>query len=425
MDRQPAGTRISYGARRLAGRLSVLALVGVVVTAAAFPDWAADAERSQALPAAESACVPVGQWRLPEDGSLVPATSAGIVDRALAAGVVLLGESHDNAEHHRWQLQVLAALYVRQPNLLIALEMFPRRVQPTLDRWVAGELDERAFLAEADWQHVWSFDPSLYLPIFHFARMNRIPLVAVNVERGLVRKVSEQGFAAVPAAEREGVDVPAPPLRAYEDMLFDSWLAHLEDEEGAAKKRDRTDPEFLRFLESQLVWDRAMAQGIANAAAAHPGAVIAGLMGSGHLANGWGVPHQLQALGKRRPLVLLPFDPDGDCKQLTSGLADGAFGVSPPPRVAEPPRPRLGVLLRSGDGEGALIMAVTPGSLAERTGLRVGDRIVAVAGRPAEDSADVADTVRRQAPGTWLPLEVLRDGERLELVARFPADPHR
>jgi len=76
-------------------------------------------------------------------------------------------------------------------------------------------------------------------------------------------------------------------------------------------------------------------------------------------------------------------------------------------------------------GEGALIVAVTPGSVAERTGLQVGDRIVSVAGRPAEDSADVAETVQRQAPGTWLPLEVLRDGERLELVARFPADPHR
>ncbi len=410
--------------RRPGGRLALLLLLAVAVTASATPDRLGVARGTAADTSPGQACVPVGQWRLQENGSLRAAAGSEVVDLARSAGVVLLGESHDNAEHHRWQLQTLAALHAEHPRLVIALEMFPRRVQPVLDRWVAGELDEKSFLAEADWQHVWMFDPSLYLPIFHFARMNRIPLVAVNVDRDLVRKVSDQGFAAVPRAEREGVGAPAPALRAYEDMLFDSWLEHLTEDDPEAEERERTDPEFRRFLESQLVWDRAMAQGVAEASERHRGAVVAGLMGSGHVVNGWGVPYQLQSIGSPRPLVLLPFDPHDDCARLAGGLADGAFGVAAPPPVAQPPRLRLGVMLHSAE-EGALIVAVTPGSVAERTGLQVGDRIVSVAGRPAEDSADVAETVQRQAPGTWLPLEVLRDGERLELVARFPADPHR
>jgi uncharacterized iron-regulated protein len=65
--------------------------------------------------------------------------------------------------------------------MLLGLEMFPRRAQPVLDRWVAGELTEAELLTQTEWSKVWGFDPSLYLPLFEFARMNRVPMVALNV----------------------------------------------------------------------------------------------------------------------------------------------------------------------------------------------------------------------------------------------------
>ena len=43
---------------------------------------------------------------------------------------VLLGESHANAEHHRWQLHTLAGLNAHHSELVVGFEMFPRRVQP-------------------------------------------------------------------------------------------------------------------------------------------------------------------------------------------------------------------------------------------------------------------------------------------------------
>jgi hypothetical protein len=36
--------------------------------------------------------------------------------------------------------------------------------------------------------------------------------------------------------------------------------------------------------------------------------------------------------------------------------------------------------------------------------------------------ADLVTIVRRQAPGTWLPLAVRRGEQSLEVVARFPAE---
>ena len=89
-------------------------------------------------------CVPIGMW-------MDPAKEDGIADEALYARmarrpVVLLAESHTSAEHHRWQLHAIAALHARESNMVLGFEMFPRRVQPILDRWVAGALTREAFL---------------------------------------------------------------------------------------------------------------------------------------------------------------------------------------------------------------------------------------------------------------------------------------
>jgi uncharacterized iron-regulated protein len=407
-------------------------MVVLAAGAVAAAGLSASGPPAPAKPAATAdACVPVGAWRIAAEKAPADASTEDIVTRALAAGAVLLGESHDSAEHHRWQLQTLAALHARHPDLVIALEMFPRRAQGALDRWVAGELDEQAFLRESGWREVWGHDPALYLPIFHFARMNRIPLVAVNVNRSLTRAVSEKGLAAVPKSEREGVGDPAPALPAYEDMVFDSWREHLPGDAAhgslaRTERSGRNQPEFRRFLESQLLWDRAIAEGMAAAAARHPDAVVVGLMGAAHVMHGWGVSHQLQALGRPAPLALLPFERDADCATLAGGpaerLADAVFGVAAPPRAAAPARPRLGITLEPAAG-GVGIAEVANGSIARRAGLEKGDVILVIAGRTPKSAADVAAAVMRQAPGTWLPIEVQRGEQRLELVARFPPAP--
>ena len=392
-------------------------IVGAAALATASGSGNIDGEPASG---AAHACVPVANWVMPSAGGGRATTLDALLERAAEARVVLLGESHDSHEHHRWQLQVITALHASHPELVIALEMFPRRVQPALDRWVAGEIDEAEFLRASEWHRVWSFDPALYLPIFHFARMNRIPLVAINVDRTLVQAVSEQGLAAIPASEREGVGEPAPATAAYEDMLFESWRDHLPSDPPQGHSATRQDAEFRRFVESQLVWDRAMAQGIADAADRNPGAVVAGLMGSGHVIHGWGVPHQLQQMGRDAPLTLLPWDREADCAELIDGVADAVFGLAAPPRPATPSRPRLGITLEPAE-EGVRIGEVTAGSIAERTGLRKGDLIIEIAGVRPQQSIQVAAAVARQAPGTWLPLKVRRGSRSLEFVAKFPA----
>ncbi|HSG23976.1 MAG TPA: PDZ domain-containing protein, partial [Azonexus sp.] len=82
--------------------------------------------------------------------------------------------------------------------------------------------------------------------------------------------------------------------------------------------------------------------------------------------------------------------------------------------------PRLGVALE--DKEGTVrVQSITAGSLAERSGFVVGDRLIEVAGKPALNTSTVISAIRRQPPGTWLPLRVQRGETALDLVVRFPA----
>lgn len=372
-----------------------------------------------AASAAVADCVPVATWVSPGPAGAQPIAAAELLARLARQSVVLLGEAHDNAEHHRWQLQTLTVLHALRPDMVLAFEMFPRRAQPVLERWVSGELTETEFLAAAEWRRVWNFDPQLYLPIFHFARMNRVPMVALNVDREFTRTVTAKGFDAVPVEQREGVTRPAAPTADYLDFLLPVYGSH-ERPVRDAKKADRDDPAFLRFVESQQVWDRAMAQGIAAASARQTTPLVVAIIGTGHLAHGYGVPHQLEDLGVANVAWLLPWEHGGDCGRLTAGYADAVFGMAAKRATGNASRrPRLGVMIEA-SGDGVRIQRVEKGSIAEAAGIREGDIVGEAAGVPVKESGDLIAVVQRQAPGTWLPLKVKREDGTLDIIAKFP-----
>lgn len=363
---------------------------------------------------AHPGCVPEGEWAVPGGARVAPAE---ILARAANARIALLGESHDSADDHRWELHTIAALAALRPKLVLGFEMFPRRVQPALDRWVAGELNEEDFLKASDWSHVWGYDAAFYLPLFHFARMHRFPMIALNVERDFVRAVGANGLASVPADKREGVSEPAPASAAYLSRLFDSYAQHPEEKKSAAA---RTDPEFKHFVEAQLVWDRAMAQALADAAARSPDTLIVGVMGARHIAHGDGVPHQLESLGIKRVLSLLPWDHEADCAEFSADLASAVYGLPyAPAAAAAPPRPLLGIAIEAAP-DGIRVLGVNAGSIAEASGLKVQDVITEAAGRPVRKPEELKAIVVGMAPGTWLPLKAKRAGKTIELLAKFP-----
>jgi len=354
--------------------------------------------------------------------------------------IVLLGESHTATEHHLWQAQMLASLHAHNPNILVGFEAFPRAVQPSLERWSKGDLSESHFLENTRWNEVWRYDPKLYMPLFHFARQNRIPIIALNVERQLISRVSKVGWDAIPETAREGLTDPAQASEGYRLALakvYQEKLKHgIEPVGGNVDKyKELPEPsetqidlpfimgstEFGRFVAAQLTWDRAMAEAMAKAKNETPGALVIGVLGRGHIEHGYGVPHQLADLGLSDVSILLPVEVGEACERIPIGIADAVFLVDGDEITRHKlKKPKLGILIETAE-DGVRVLKVMVGSIAEAAELAAGDIVKNAAGLPVKQFSELVEIIQRQAPGTWLPLDIRRGDQELEIVAKFPA----
>lgn len=269
-----------------------------------------------------------GTWFDPQARARI--SQGEVIARAAQSQAVLLGETHDIAEIHRWQLHVTVALHTLQPGLAVGFEMFPVRVQPVLDAWVAGRLSTAQFLVEVEWSEVWGFDSALYLPLFHFCRQQRVPMLALNCYRNLVRRVRVEGWAAIPEAERDGMTPAKPATEAYRQYLR-ALMTGMREAGTPAPVREISDG----FINAQQTWDRAFACNIEKALRAGAPLVV-GIIGRGHLEFGHGTPYQLRDLGVERLSVLLPAGPEDRPRDRATGIADAIFKLDEP----EPRQPR-------------------------------------------------------------------------------------
>ncbi len=367
----------------------------------------------------------IAQWIDPASGE----TLAGeqVFKRLGSARIVLLGESHTTLAHHRWQHYMLSALHSRNSNMMVGFEMLPRSKQSVLDAWSAGKLTEKEFLGQSDWQRIWSYDVGLYLPLLNFARLNRLPTIALNIDRELVSQVGEKGWQSLTEEQRLGLGDPAPASDDYRNSLAQLYAYKLsldsetEDNKTSEPNLDEVlgSDAFSNFVEAQLTWDRAMAEALAAAHRRDPTALVVGIIGRGHLEYGYGVPHQLADMGIYDVDVLLPLDANENCDPVPAKLASAVFVVDAESDAPVSAKPRLGVMIESSD-DGVRVMQVVADSVAAKSGLRVGDVIQSAAGFETMTNSALIEIIQRQAPGTWLPLKLLRGDKSIELLARFP-----
>ena len=97
-------------------------------------------------------CIPDGQWLIPESGTIL--SSSEFFTQLPNSNLILLGEHHANSDHHTWQLNVLKKLHQQQTNMVIALEMIPRRLQTVLDQWVHKTITKAQFIELIEWEKI-------------------------------------------------------------------------------------------------------------------------------------------------------------------------------------------------------------------------------------------------------------------------------
>lgn len=102
-----------------------------------------------------------------------------LVERLADAPRVLIGEKHDNPDHHALQLWLMRALQLRRAQGSLLLEMLQPEQQAGVDA-LAGRAQLPQDLPKAlAWDDGW--DWQLYGPIVREALQHRVPLLAANL----------------------------------------------------------------------------------------------------------------------------------------------------------------------------------------------------------------------------------------------------
>ena len=112
-----------------------------------------------------------------------------------SAHIIYLGEEHRNRWHIEAALKILRALVANNQRPPLAMEMFGWDGQDAIDRYLSSAPPSRdQFLQQARWEENWGGPFEEYEPLVNFAREHRLPLLALNPPRALVRLVAKQGL---------------------------------------------------------------------------------------------------------------------------------------------------------------------------------------------------------------------------------------
>ncbi|MEO5331517.1 MAG: ChaN family lipoprotein [Magnetococcus sp. YQC-5] len=336
-----------------------------------------------------------------------PISLEQVVEDLAAHRVVLVGEAHDNPAHHQVQLTLIKRLHERKPEMAVAMEMFPRHLQPQLDRWVAGELTEEAFLDAVEWYFTWGFAAELYWPILRYAREARIPLLAMNIRRETVTTVRKRGLANLDQEILDTLPPMCPAPLAYRLRLEEVFQSHpMMSHSGR----------FEYFVEAQGVWDGVMADRIKSWSDAHPEGLVVGLVGSGHVIMGHGIPYQLRRRGVEDLVTLLPWV--GAESWIDREAADYVWGT--PETPDSPPPAQLGVTMDDQRQDGVWVQTVVEDSLASKAGIRPKDRIRQWNGEDLPSRHALVRKVKGAAHGHEIVLKVERDGREEDIKIQMP-----
>ncbi len=320
--------------------------------------------------------------------------------------IVYVGEYHDNFAHHTVELRVIKSLFEINTKIAIGMEMFQRPFQAVLDDYVRGAIGEREFLKRSEYFSRWGFDYNLYKPILDFARAEKIPVVALNLQREIADKVAREGMGALTADEKKAIPVETD----FSDAAYRDRLKRVFAEHQGSSERN-----FEFFYQAQVLWDETMAWSVDEYLKKNPGRQMIVLAGSGHLAYGSGIPNRAFRRNGYEFLTILN-DAAVD-REIADYLVfpEALEGVT---------APKLMVVLKESGGE-IFVADLPENSISKKAGIRTGDRIVSIDGQSVQTVDDLKIELFYKKPEDTVIVDVVRKrfllGEReMKFAVKLP-----
>ena len=322
--------------------------------------------------------------------------------------VIYIGETHDNIEAHRAQLEIIEDLAKRFPGKIsVGMEMFRRSAQQNLNQWNKGELSSGQF--KNLFRKNWGNGYALYKSIFEFLNKNHIPLIGLKSS-----KKTEDTF--------RGNDQPGQndlPKIDFNDRYHRPFSMSIFGGHQAMEKP-------YRML---LLWEETMAQTVAdflkNPSNINSKLVI--LAGGFHVQYGFGIPKRAFRRVPHSYSIVLPTvtelppelkDREMDVKHVSIPLYSADYAWKIQYKVLPENKVKLGVLLENSENT-VRIKSVSANSNAELAGLKDGDLLLAIDGIKLIDIEDLTDKLKRLVIGDRARLIVKRGLEEMDIEIQF------
>ena len=239
----------------------------------------------------------------PLTGRIWDVSSARFIDRQslvihlARADFLLLGERHDNPDHHLLQAEVLRSLIAVGRRPAVGFEMFGLDDASAIAEHLAAAPNDAAGLGRAvNWNKSGWPDWAMYQPIAEAALQAKLRIVATNLPLATARKMSSDGPAALePRVTRDlGLDRP------LSDAMFATMAADIRDSHCGYASEESV----KAMVGVQRARDAQMAQSLI-AAGDPDGAIL--VAGAGHVRNDYGIPVYLTAKAAGKQVISIAF----------------------------------------------------------------------------------------------------------------------
>jgi uncharacterized iron-regulated protein len=213
------------------------------------------------------------------------------------ADFVLLGERHDNPDHHRLQAEVLRSLIAAGRRPAVGFEMFDLDDAGAIAGHLEAAPNDAAGLGRAvNWNERGWPDWTMYQPIAAAALEAKLRIVPTNLPLATVRKMRSAGLKALDprAARALGLDLP----------VAESMSARLTDDIRASHCGYASEESVKAMVAIQRARDAQMAQSLITAADSQGAVLIAG---AGHVRNDYGIPLYVAANAPGKRVVSIAF----------------------------------------------------------------------------------------------------------------------
>ena len=220
-----------------------------------------------------------------------------LVTRLARADFLLLGERHDNPDHHLLQAEVLRSLIALGRRPAVGFEMFGLDDASAIAEHLAAAPNDAAGLGRAvNWNKRGWPDWAMYQPIAEAALEAKLRIVATNLPLATARKMSSDGLAALEPRVVRDLGLDRPPS----ESVFASIAADIRDSHCGYGSEESV----KLMVGVQRARDAQMAQSLI-AADDPDGAIL--VAGAGHVRNDYGIPVYLTAKTAGKQVISVAF----------------------------------------------------------------------------------------------------------------------